>query len=118
MEQHTVEGERLLLRVGGLLGEVGRIVRSCHERYDGQGYPDGLAREQIPLIARIVACCDAFNAMTTDRSYRRAMPGEDAVAELERGSGTQFDPLVVDALVASLSRYRVAAPAKIELSTT
>jgi HD-GYP domain-containing protein (c-di-GMP phosphodiesterase class II) len=118
MEQHTVEGERLLLRVGGLLGEVGRIVRSCHERWDGKGYPDGIAGEQVPLIARIVACCDAFNAMTTDRSYRRAMALEDAVAELERGSGTQFDPLVVEALVASLSRYPVAAPPKIELSTT
>jgi HD-GYP domain-containing protein (c-di-GMP phosphodiesterase class II) len=121
MEQHTIEGERLLLRVGGLLGEIGRIVRSCHERYDGAGYPDGLAGEQIPLIARIVACCDAFNAMTTDRSYRKAMPLDEAVAELWRSSGTQFDPRVVDALVASLEDYEtvsVAAPPKIELSTT
>jgi HD-GYP domain-containing protein (c-di-GMP phosphodiesterase class II) len=120
MEQHTVEGERLLLRVGGLLGEVGRIVRSCHERYDGEGYPDGIAGEQIPLLARIVACCDAFNAMTTDRSYRRAMPLDRAVAELRRVSGTQFDPAVVDALVASLDGQAelVAAPPKIELSTT
>jgi HD-GYP domain-containing protein (c-di-GMP phosphodiesterase class II) len=121
MERHTIEGERLLLRVGGLLGEIGRIVRSCHERYDGAGYPDGLAGEQIPLIARIVACCDAFNAMTTDRSYRKAMPLDEAVAELWRSSGTQFDPRVVDALVASLEDYEtgsVAAPPKIELSTT
>jgi HD-GYP domain-containing protein (c-di-GMP phosphodiesterase class II) len=120
MEQHTVEGERLLLRVGGLLGEVGRIVRSCHERYDGEGYPDGIAGEQIPLIARIVACCDAFNAMTTDRSYRKAMPLEQAVAELRRVSGTQFDPAVVDALITSLDGQAetVSAPPKIELSTT
>ena len=120
MEQHTVEGERLLLRVGGLLGEVGRIVRSCHERYDGAGYPDGLAGEEIPLIARIVACCDAFNAMTTDRSYRKAMPMGEAVAELRRSSGTQFDPRVVDTLIASLAGYAgsVAAPPKIELSIT
>jgi HD-GYP domain-containing protein (c-di-GMP phosphodiesterase class II) len=120
MEQHTIEGERLLLRVGGLLGEVGRIVRSCHERYDGDGYPDGLAGEGIPLIARIVACCDAFNAMTTDRSYRKAMPLDEAVAELRRSSGTQFDPRVVDALIASLAGYAgsVAAPPKIELSIT
>jgi HD-GYP domain-containing protein (c-di-GMP phosphodiesterase class II) len=120
MEQHTVEGERLLLRVGGLLGEVGRIVRSCHERYDGEGYPDGLAGEEIPLIARIVACCDAFNAMTTDRSYRKAMPKGDAVAELRRSSGTQFDPRVVDTLIVSLAGYAgsVAAPPKIELSIT
>lgn len=102
MEQHTVEGERLLLRVGGLLGQIGQVVRSCHERYDGNGYPDGLAGEEIPLLARIVACCDAFNAMTSDRSYRKAMPLGDGVAELRAGSGTQFDPLVVDALIASL----------------
>jgi HD-GYP domain-containing protein (c-di-GMP phosphodiesterase class II) len=102
MERHTVEGERLLLRVGGLLGEIGRIVRSCHERYDGNGYPDGLAGDEIPLLARIVACCDAYNAMTSDRSYRTALPQEDALAELRACSGTQFDPRVVDALLATL----------------
>jgi len=120
MQQHTIEGERLLLRVGGLLGEIGRIVRCCHERYDGQGYPDGLAGEQIPLLARIVACCDAFNAMTSDRSYRKALPLEAAVAELRHSSGTQFDPVVVDALIASRDLHAVSmeAPPKIELSTT
>jgi HD-GYP domain-containing protein (c-di-GMP phosphodiesterase class II) len=102
MERHTIEGERLLHRVGGLLGEIGRIVRSCHEHWDGEGYPDGLAGEEIPLLARIVACCDAFNAMTSDRSYRKALPVSEAVAELRHGRGTQFDPQVVDALVASL----------------
>jgi HD-GYP domain-containing protein (c-di-GMP phosphodiesterase class II) len=99
IETHTLEGEKLLARVGGLLGEVGRIVRSCHERYDGRGYPDGLAREQIPIVARIVACCDAFHAMTTDRPYRKALPLEDALGELHSGSGTQFDPRVVAALI-------------------
>ena len=99
IERHTIEGERMLHRVGGLLGEIGRIVRSCHERYDGSGYPDGLAGESIPLPARIVACCDAFNAMTSDRSYRKALPLDDAIAELRRGRGSQFDPRVVDALV-------------------
>jgi HD-GYP domain-containing protein (c-di-GMP phosphodiesterase class II) len=99
IETHTVEGERMLHRVGGLLGEIGRLVRSCHERWDGTGYPDGLAGEQIPLVSRIVCCCDAFNAMTTDRSYRKALPHEEAVAELVRNRGTQFDPAVVDALV-------------------
>jgi len=76
--------------------------------------------EDIPLLARIVACCDAFNAMTSDRSYRKAMPVADAVAELRGARGTQFDPLVVDALVASLESYAgsIAAPPKIELSTT
>jgi HD-GYP domain-containing protein (c-di-GMP phosphodiesterase class II) len=120
IERHTIEGERLLLRVGGLLGEIGRVVRSCHERFDGSGYPDGLSGEQIPLLARIVACCDAFNAMTSDRSYRRALPEEAAVAELRRVSGSQFDPVVVEALLASLDGYTgsVAAPPKIELSST
>jgi HD-GYP domain-containing protein (c-di-GMP phosphodiesterase class II) len=99
IETHTIEGEKLLAKVGGLLGEVGRIVRSCHERYDGRGYPDGLAGEDIPVVARIVACCDAFHAMTTDRPYRSALPLEEALAELRRGSGTQFDPEVVAALL-------------------
>jgi HD-GYP domain-containing protein (c-di-GMP phosphodiesterase class II) len=103
IEQHTIEGERLLHRVGGLLGEIGRVVRSCHEYWDGNGYPDGLAGEQIPLLARIVACCDAFNAMTSDRSYRKALPEHEAVAELRRGRGTQFDPQVVDAVIESLA---------------
>jgi HD-GYP domain-containing protein (c-di-GMP phosphodiesterase class II) len=104
MERHTVEGERLLLRVGGLLGEIGRVVRACHERWDGGGYPDGIAGERIPLLARIVSCCDAYNAMTSDRSYRAALPQETALAELRAGSGTQFDPRVVDALMAALTR--------------
>ena len=90
----------MLTRVGGLLGEVGTIVRSCHERWDGGGYPDGLAGEQIPLIARIVCCTDAFSAMTTDRSYRRARSTEAAVAELRRCAGTHFDPDVVEAVAA------------------
>jgi HD-GYP domain-containing protein (c-di-GMP phosphodiesterase class II) len=114
MERHTIEGEHLLLRVGGLLGEIGRVVRSCHERWDGQGYPDGLAGDQIPLLARIVACCDAYNAMTSDRSYRKALPQEEAIAELRACSGTQFDPRVVEALLASL----YSALPRIELSTT
>jgi HD-GYP domain-containing protein (c-di-GMP phosphodiesterase class II) len=97
---HTIEGEQLLLRVGGLLADVGRLVRHCHERWDGQGYPDSLAGAEIPLIARIVGCCDAYNAMTTDRPYRRALPGSAAVAELLAGRGTQFDPEIVDVVVA------------------
>jgi HD-GYP domain-containing protein (c-di-GMP phosphodiesterase class II) len=98
MEAHTVEGEKLLSQVGGLLGNVGRIVRSCHEDWDGTGYPDGLAGEDIPLAARIVRCCDAFSAMTTDRPYRKARPAAEAVAELRRCAGTDFDPAVVEAL--------------------
>jgi putative nucleotidyltransferase with HDIG domain len=99
MKTHTVEGQRMLERVGGVLARVGVVVRASHERWDGGGYPDGLAGEQIPLAARIVSACDAYNAMTTDRSYRRALPVADAVAELERCAGSQFDPAVVAALV-------------------
>jgi HD-GYP domain-containing protein (c-di-GMP phosphodiesterase class II) len=109
VEQHTVEGEKMLRRVGGLLGDIGRIVRACHERWDGQGYPDGMAGEEIPLVARIVACCDAYNAMTSDRSYRKALSVSEAVAELRQGSGSQFDPRVVDALLAIVERDAVTA---------
>jgi HD-GYP domain-containing protein (c-di-GMP phosphodiesterase class II) len=82
-----------------VLARVGAVVRASHERWDGGGYPDGLAGEEIPLAARIVSACDAYNAMTTDRSYRGALPVADAIAELERCSGSQFDPAVVAALI-------------------
>ena len=100
MKTHTVEGQRMLERVGGVLARVGAVVRASHERWDGGGYPDGLSGEAIPLAARIVSACDAYNAMTTDRSYRRALPVADAVAELERCAGSQFDPAVIEALIA------------------
>jgi HD-GYP domain-containing protein (c-di-GMP phosphodiesterase class II) len=103
IETHTVEGERLLAQVGGILGNVGRIVRSCHEDWDGTGYPDGLAAEDIPLVARIVRCCDAFSAMTSDRPYRKGRSAAEAIAELQRCSGTDFDSRVVDALAASVA---------------
>jgi HD-GYP domain-containing protein (c-di-GMP phosphodiesterase class II) len=102
MKTHTIEGEALLARVGGKLARVGEIVRSCHERWDGRGYPDGLAGEEIPLSARIVFACDAYSAMTTDRPYRRAMSEEAAIAELRENAGTQFEPRVVDAVVAAV----------------
>ena len=95
----------MLDRVGGLLGSVGLVVRASHERFDGGGYPDGLAGEAIPLASRIVSACDAFNAMTTTRSYRKAMPVAAAVDELHRCSGTQFDPAVVSALVALVEEW-------------
>jgi len=100
MRLHTVEGERMLQQVGGLLSSVGVVVRASHERWDGGGYPDGLAGEAIPVAARIVSACDAFNAMTTDRSYRKALPLDVAIGELRKNSGTQFAPDVVAALVA------------------
>jgi HD-GYP domain-containing protein (c-di-GMP phosphodiesterase class II) len=99
VKTHPVEGERVLAQVGGLLADVGLVVRASHERWDGGGYPDGLAAEQIPLAACIVSACDAFNAMTTDRSYRKALPLSVAVGELQKHAGTQFCPAVVEALV-------------------
>jgi putative nucleotidyltransferase with HDIG domain len=109
---HTVEGQRILDRVGGVLREVGLVVRSSHERWDGGGYPDGLAGEEIPLESRIVACCDAFNAMTTNRSYRAAMSMEDALAQVRAGAGSQFDPRVAEALTTIVCRAEpVQAPA-------
>jgi len=99
MKTHTIEGQALLDRVGGRLAKVGEIVRSCHERWDGRGYPDGLQGEEIHVAARIVFACDAYSAMTTDRPYRKAMSREDAVTELRSNSGTQFEPRVVEALV-------------------
>ena len=102
MRRHTVFGESMLLKIGGLLGEVGHVVRSCHERWDGAGYPDRLAGTAIPRAARIVCACDAWSAMTTDRSYRKAMPRGQAAAELRACAGSHFDPQVVDALLAVL----------------
>ena len=99
MKTHTIEGQRMLERIGGLLSRVGVVVRASHERFDGGGYPDGLAGKDIQLASRIVSACDAYNAMTTDRSYRKALTTGVAVAELRANSGTQFDPTVVEALV-------------------
>jgi putative nucleotidyltransferase with HDIG domain len=112
MREHTIVGQRMLDRVGGTLHEVGRVVRASHERFDGGGYPDGLAGGQIPLAARIVAVADAYDAMTTNRPYRAPLPCEVALAELRDGEGTQFDPLVVYAAMSALSRIAaVAGPA-------
>jgi HD-GYP domain-containing protein (c-di-GMP phosphodiesterase class II) len=99
VQTHTVEGQRMLDRVGGFMREVGVIVRAHHERWDGNGYPDRLAGTGIPLEARIVAACDTWNAMTSDRSYRAALPIEVAEAEMRAVSGSQLDPQVVSALL-------------------
>src|SRR4051812_7743347 len=101
MRLHTIIGDDLLLAAPPLRA-VAPLVRASHERWDGGGYPDGVAGEDIPLAARIVAACDAYDAMTTDRCYRRGMSAADARAELERCSGSQFDRTVVAALVAEL----------------
>ena len=98
MREHPVIGERILRAIPGM-GSVARIVRHEHERFDGTGYPDGLAGEEIPLGSRIILACDAYHAMTSDRPYRAAMAHDHAVAELVRCAGSQFDPRIVAALV-------------------
>jgi putative nucleotidyltransferase with HDIG domain len=104
VKTHTTEGQRMLDRVGGVLRDVGYVVRASHENWDGSGYPDGLYGHAIPREARVVSCCDAFSAMTTTRSYRSAMSTEKAIAELTDNAGTQFDPEVVTALVLVVGR--------------
>ena len=111
IHRHTIEGQRMLDSVGGVLTRVGVIVRASHEDYDGTGYPDGLAGNAIPIEARICAACDAFSAMTTDRPYRPAMSEPEALAELQRFAGSQFDPHVVAALQAFARKTHTWPPA-------
>ncbi|HWH66497.1 MAG TPA: HD domain-containing phosphohydrolase, partial [Gaiellales bacterium] len=92
MQRHPDIGARILEPVP-YFADLVPLVRSSHERWDGRGYPDGLAGEQIPLGSRVIAVCDAFHAMTEDRIYRRAMPLHAAIAEAERCAGSQFDPI-------------------------
>jgi HD-GYP domain-containing protein (c-di-GMP phosphodiesterase class II) len=110
VKRHTIDGEQMLRQVGGTLASVGRIVRHSHEDFDGSGYPDGLSGEEIPIESRIVCACDAYSAMTTDRSYRAALSEAEALAELRRCAGTQFDPRVVAAIDRLVSARAVAAP--------
>jgi HD-GYP domain-containing protein (c-di-GMP phosphodiesterase class II) len=107
MRQHPIVGERILRAIPGM-GAVARIVRHEHERWDGGGYPDGLAEDEIPIGSRIILACDAYHAMTSDRPYRRAMPHSAALTELSRNAGTQFDQEVVQALVGYLFGRRQA----------
>jgi HD-GYP domain-containing protein (c-di-GMP phosphodiesterase class II) len=105
IEQHPVVGERILAPIEFLRGAL-PIVRHAHERWDGRGYPDGLAGEEIPLGARVLLACDAYDAMTKDRPYRAALGEAEARTELRRGAGSQFDPRVVDALLGALAAPR------------
>ncbi|MGI8593772.1 MAG: HD-GYP domain-containing protein [Solirubrobacteraceae bacterium] len=121
MDRHTLAGQDMLESVGGALTDAGRIVRSTHEHWDGRGYPDGLAGATIPLEARVIACCDAWSAMRSDRPYRRALAKEQALAELRRNAGTQFDPGVVvhlEAIVATDAPAAVAEPGASEPART
>jgi HD-GYP domain-containing protein (c-di-GMP phosphodiesterase class II) len=98
MVEHPVVGERILMRTPELVA-IAPLVRHEHEHWDGSGYPDGLAGHKIPLGSRIILACDAYNAMITSRPYRAAMAHEEAIDQLRRGSGRQFDPEVVEALL-------------------
>ncbi|HEY7831370.1 MAG TPA: diguanylate cyclase [Solirubrobacteraceae bacterium] len=114
MRRHTILGERILMAASALR-PVARLVRSSHERFDGGGYPDGLAGKEIPLGARIIFVCDAFDAMTTDRTYSAAISSAEALQELRRCAGTQFDPYVVEAFADTL--LTPARPAARSLQT-
>jgi HD-GYP domain-containing protein (c-di-GMP phosphodiesterase class II) len=98
MQQHPELGERILAPIERL-AEVRSIVRSCHEHFDGRGYPDGVSGERIPLESRIILVCDAFHAMTTDRPYRKHLSVEEACRRLREAAGSQFDPRVVEAFM-------------------
>jgi HD-GYP domain-containing protein (c-di-GMP phosphodiesterase class II) len=104
MHRHPLIGERIVLAAPAL-ASTAELIRSSHERIDGHGYPDGLAAQDIPLGSRIIAVCDAFDAMTSDRSYRRAMSADAALEELRRHAGTQFDPAVVTAFAKALALH-------------
>ncbi len=106
VRRHPVFGQEMLDRVGGALADAGVVVRAHHERWDGTGYPDGLVGDAIPIAARIVTVCDSFSAMTTHRSYSRARSTDEALDELARCAGTQFDPAVVVALRHVVERER------------
>ena len=105
MRQHTLIGERIIARAPALRGAA-PLVRSSHEAFDGSGYPDGLAGDAIPLGARVIAVCDAFDAMISNRSYSSASTIDDALAELDRCAGTQFDPAIVDAFQHVMAQRR------------
>ena len=111
MRRHTMIGERIL-RAAPALAPTATLVRSTHERWDGTGYPDALVGDQIPVGARIISVCDAYEAMTADRPYRLAREPGEALNELRRCSGSQFDPDVVEAFASVLaeSPSRGAAP--------
>jgi two-component system cell cycle response regulator len=95
MRRHTLIRERIILAAPSL-AQTAALVRSSHERIDGNGYPDGLSGDEIPIGSRIIAVCDAFDVIISDRAYRAAIPVADALAELHRHAGTQFDPHIVD----------------------
>jgi putative two-component system response regulator len=111
MKTHTTLGAKLLTGSGSPILQMGTLIAETHhERWDGTGYPNGLAGEQIPLAGRIVAVADVFDALTHERPYKSAWPKEKAIAEIERGAGSQFDPSVVRAFLALREDVEIARP--------
>jgi two-component system, cell cycle response regulator len=121
VQQHTLIGERIIAAAEGL-EHVALTVRSTHERWDGAGYPDGLRGEEIPLAARMIAICDAYDAITSERPYRHARSSERAIEELRASAGTQFDPHLVETFIAralpALGPRRVELPRRNVRTTT
>ncbi len=110
MRQHPRIGEQILEEVGGIFSLVARIVVAHHERWDGNGYPYKLAGEAIPISARIICVIDAYDAMTSERSYRQLLSDEEARTELKRCKGSQFDPRVVEAFLAFIEQQQKTQP--------
>ena len=108
MQRHSLIGERIVA-AAPTLEAIAPIVRAAHERPDGGGYPDGLRLEEIPICARIIAVVDAYDAMTSNRPYRHAIPTTEALAELRLHAGTQFDPGVIEAFATVLASRAEAA---------
>jgi diguanylate cyclase (GGDEF)-like protein len=116
MRQHTVMGEQIIAAAGPSLDRIGPLVRASHERWDGKGYPDGLAGEEIPLGARIITICDSFRAMLDERVYKPALSLEHALGELRRCAGTQFDPQLVEVFCRLVGEHTTLEPVKPELT--
>jgi diguanylate cyclase (GGDEF)-like protein len=122
MKTHTTLGERILMPLKvKAIGRIGKMVRHHHERIDGKGYPDGLTGEQIPLGARIITIADCFDTLVSERAYKKACPLEDAILELKKGKGTQFDAVLLEAFLKTLAtatppRRSVTAPMWSEMS--
>ncbi len=118
MRRHTIIGERIL-SAAPALSEVALLVRSSHERWDGHGYPDALMGDEIPVGARIISVCDAYDAMTSERAYKVAQAPVQALAELHRCAGLQFDPEIVAAFeaVLALAPGSSSAPAQVTVAS-
>ena len=112
MRGHTVIGERILAAAPSLL-PMALVVRSCHERWDGGGYPDGLQGHRIPFESRLIFLCDAYDAMTSDRPYRDAVPRAEALEELRRCGGTQFDPVLTEAVCDTIEGWSAEERAQV-----